>query len=149
MRVPRTGCGEIPFGGVRQESSRVDAVGAWSLQWMSARGRWNLHIQHLPEPARSQDFLLIVDKLQTFKCVATPDQRFFYLSSTNYRLWMCCLTRSMIFLLIVDKLPTFGGAVPRDHRYCFSSWRNIRPVDVLPHQSTEISSQYRYINYFC
>ncbi|GFV02700.1 hypothetical protein TNCV_2743731 [Trichonephila clavipes] len=68
----------------------------------------------------------------------------------------------MIFILIVDKLQTldvlsheindfsthrgqitdFGCAAPRDHRFFFSSWRNVRPVDVLPHQSTELSSQY-------
>ncbi|GFX64496.1 hypothetical protein TNCV_2811211 [Trichonephila clavipes] len=43
----------------------------------------------------------------------------------------------------------FFDVLPHDHRIFFSSWRNVRPVDVLPHQITELSSQYRDINYFC
>ncbi|GFW03253.1 hypothetical protein TNCV_463671 [Trichonephila clavipes] len=58
-------------------------------------------------------------------------------------------TGSPTFLLIVEKLQTFGCAAPRDDRFFFSSWRNVKPVDVLPQQSTALSSQYRYIYYFC
>ncbi|GFT28959.1 hypothetical protein TNCV_3586281 [Trichonephila clavipes] len=76
---------------------------------------------------RSPNFLLIVDKLQTFGCVASQDYRIFYSSWTNYRLldvlphritefsthrgqitdfWMCCLTRSPNFLLVVEQCQT-------------------------------------------
>ncbi|GFX44211.1 hypothetical protein TNCV_4120071 [Trichonephila clavipes] len=50
----------------------------------------------------------------------------------------------------VDGTSTFSTyRNPQDHRIFYSSWRNVRPVDVLPHQITKLSSQYRYINYFC
>ncbi|GFW96387.1 hypothetical protein TNCV_1824201 [Trichonephila clavipes] len=63
--------------------------------------------------------------------------------------WMCCLTRSPNSFLSIYTSTFSTFRAPRDHRIFFSSWRNVRPVDVLSHQITELSSQYLYINYFC
>ncbi|GFT83526.1 hypothetical protein TNCV_5061411 [Trichonephila clavipes] len=114
----------------------------WWLE-SAVDGRWNLNIQHPPEPhkitefsthrgqitdfwmcclTRSPNFLPIVEKCQIFGCVASPDHR-------------------ILFSVSIQQHSALTGA-PRDHRIFFSSWRNDRPVDVLPHQITELSSQF-------
>ncbi|GFS84334.1 hypothetical protein TNCV_4605521 [Trichonephila clavipes] len=114
----------------------------WCLE-SAVDGRWNLNIQHLPELhritefsthrgeiidfwvcclIRSPNFLLIVEKCQTVECVASPDHRIF-------------------FSVSIHQHSALTGA-PQDHRIFFSSWRNVRLFDVLPHQITELSSQY-------
>ncbi|GFW05147.1 hypothetical protein TNCV_2904371 [Trichonephila clavipes] len=70
-------------------------------------------------PTRSPNFLLIVGKLQTFGCVASPAHR-------------------ILFSVSIHQHSAISGA-PRDHRIFFSSWRKFRPVDVLPHQITKLS----------
>ncbi|GFU68817.1 hypothetical protein TNCV_1095851, partial [Trichonephila clavipes] len=104
-------------------------------------GRWNLNIQHLPKPhritelsthrgqitgfwmcclTRSPNFLLIVEKCQTFGCVASPDHRIFF----------------------VEKCQTFGCVASPDHRNFFSMYPYINIQHLPePHRITEFSSR--------
>ncbi|GFX48482.1 hypothetical protein TNCV_583821 [Trichonephila clavipes] len=94
-------------------------------------------------PTGSPNFLLIVEKCQTFGCVASPDHRIFFLSIDTSTIFanrnpqdhrisfhrvemsdflMCCPTRSPNFLLSIDTSTIFANRNPQDHRTFFSLW---------------------------